>query len=76
MTKLDSKSIEIKFGCDSQEINAELFIESLISYSFVTQEVSAYLSPGTRINIKIKALNHGSFKVILGVFCPNAPFFR
>lgn len=74
MAKLDSKSIEIKFGCDSHEINAELFIESLISYSFVTQEVSACLSPGTKINIKIKALNHGSFKVILELIM-NAGIF-
>lgn len=56
-----NKNLEIKFGGDLHEIDVELLIESLINYSSATQEVSAYLSPGSQVDIKIKAPKQGSF---------------
>ena len=55
MTSSDNKNLEIKFGGDLHEIDVDLLIESLVSYSSVTQESAAYLSPGIRLDIKIKA---------------------
>lgn len=68
----DNKNLEIKFGGDLHEIDVDLLIESLVSYSSVTQEVSAYLSPGTKIDIKIKAPKEGSFIILLNMIAQNA----
>ncbi|MEI7621725.1 MAG: hypothetical protein WCJ51_04275, partial [Candidatus Moraniibacteriota bacterium] len=63
--KSDNKNLEIKFGGDLHEISAGLFIESLTSFSIVSQEASAYLSPSFTFNIKIKAPQEGSFIMLL-----------
>lgn len=62
-----TKHLKIVFGGDSHEIDAEVLIESLVSYSMVTQEVSAYLSPDSKVNIKIKATQEGSFELLLDI---------
>jgi len=59
--KIDNKKVEIKFGGDLHEIDVELLVESLVSYSSVTQEVAAYVAPGSNVNIKIRAPKEGSF---------------
>lgn len=66
-----NRNLEIKFGGDLHEIDVDLFIESLVSYSSVTQEVSAYLSPGTKVDIKIKAPKQGSFIILLDLIAQN-----
>ena len=66
-----NKNLEIKFGGDLHEIDADLLIESLVNYSSVTQEASAYLSPGIRVNIKIKAPKQGSFIILLDLIAQN-----
>ncbi len=68
----DHNNLEIKFGGDLHEIDADLFIESLINYSTVTQETAAYLSPGIKIDIKIKAPKEGSFIILLDLIAENA----
>jgi hypothetical protein len=65
MTQSNDKSLEIIFGGDVHEIDADLLIESLVNYSFIVQETAVYLSPEAKVNIKIKALNPGSFRVFL-----------
>lgn len=72
MTNFDNKNLEIKFGGDLHEIDVDLLIESLVSYSFVTQESAAYLSPGIRVDIKIKAPREGSFIILLDLIAQNA----
>jgi hypothetical protein len=62
---LNNKNLEIKFGGDLNEIDVDLFIESLVSYSSVTQETAAYLSPGIKVDIRIKAPRQGSFIIQL-----------
>lgn len=74
MLKSDDKSLEIVFGGDLHEIDADLLIESLVNYSLITQETVAYLSPGAQVNIKIKALKQGSFKVLLDLIAQNGVF--
>lgn len=63
-TETSTKSLKIVFGGESHEIDAEVLIESLINYSIVTQESSTYLSPDSKVNIKIKATQKGSFELI------------
>jgi len=70
---MDNKNLEIKFGGDLHEIDVELFIESLINYSSVTQEAAAYLSPGIKVDIKIKAPKEGSFIILLNLIAQNLP---
>jgi len=72
MTNSDNKNIEIKFGGDLHEIDVNLLIESLVSFSSVTQESAAYLSPGIKVNIKIKAPRRGSFITSLYLVAQNA----
>jgi hypothetical protein len=60
-----NKNLEIKFGGDLHEIDLDILIESLVSYSCVAQETSAYLSQGEKVDIKIKATKQGSFAVEL-----------
>src|SRR3989344_2413263 len=69
MTRVEetTKHLKIVFGGGSHEIDADVLIESIISYSIVTQEVSAYLSPDSRVNIKIKATQEGSFELLLDI---------
>jgi len=67
MSKQSTKNLKIVFGGDSHDIDADVLIESLVSYSLVTQEASAYLSPDSKVNIKIKASQEGSFELLLDV---------
>ena len=69
----DTRKIEIKFGGDLHEINVDLLVESLVSYSLVTQEAAAYIAPGSVVNIKVKAPQEGSFTIILDLITENAP---
>lgn len=62
-----TKHLKIVFGGKSHEIDAEVLIESLVNYSIVTQEVSVYLSPDSKVNIKIKAAQRGSFELLIDI---------
>lgn len=64
---MSSQNLEISFGGELHEIDADLFVESLLSYSNVTQEVSAFMSPQSKVNIKIRAPKQGSFIMLLSV---------
>jgi len=72
MVNSDNKNLEIKFGGELHEIDVDLLIESLVSYSSVIQESAAYLSPGIKVNIKIKAPREGSFIILLNLIAENA----
>lgn len=61
------KNLKIVYGGNSHEIDAEVLIESLVSYSVVIQEASAYLSPESRVSIKIQAQREGSFELLLDI---------
>lgn len=63
----ENENLGIKFGGSLHEIDIDLFIQSLLSYSFVAQESASYLSPETKINIKIQAPKQGSFIILLSL---------
>ena len=67
MNRANIQNLEIKYGGKLHEIDADVFIESLINYSTVTKEVSAYLSPQSKVDIKIKAPQEGSFIILLNL---------
>ncbi|MCX8480992.1 MAG: hypothetical protein ORN58_03645, partial [Sediminibacterium sp.] len=59
-------------GADN-EIGIDLFIESLTNYSIVAQEISSQLHRDSKLDIKIKALEKGSFIVTLEHIIQNVP---
>jgi len=67
MSSETHKNLKIVYGGDSHEIDAEVLIESLVSYSVVIQEASAYLSPESKVGIKIQAQREGSFELLLDI---------
>lgn len=62
-----TKTLKIVFGGSSHDIDADILIEALVNYSIVAQEASAYLSPDSKINIRIKATQEGSFELLMDV---------
>jgi len=72
MVFVDSKAVEINFGGKLKEIDADVLIESLVSYSSVAQEYSSYLAPKSKVNIKIKATKEGSFTILLNLIAEGA----
>jgi hypothetical protein len=68
-----NKRFEIKFGGDLHEVPLDLLVESLVSYSSLTQEVSAYIIPGFKVDINIKAHKEGSFIVLLDLVSKSSP---
>lgn len=68
-----NKKLQIKFSGASNEIGVDLFIESLTNYSIVAQESSNNIYPGSKLDIKIKALEKGSFIVVLDLILKNVP---
>lgn len=69
----DTRKIEIKFGGELHEINVDLLVESLVSYSLVTQEAAAYIAPGSIVNIKVQTPKEGSFTIVLDLITENTP---
>lgn len=68
-----NQKLEIRFAGASNEIGVDLFIESLTNYAIVAQESSGNIYPGSKLDIKIKALEKGSFVVVLELIMQNHP---
>lgn len=64
---IDSQNLEIRFGGDLHEIDADIFIESLVSYSTVVGEIIGHIAPKSKIQIKIQAPKEGSFIIVLNL---------
>lgn len=58
-----STDIKIRYQGQTQEIDANVFINSLIHTTTLIQEINKELNSGANIAIKIKALEKGSFLV-------------
>lgn len=59
---MDSEFI-IKFDGQQNQIDADVLINNLIHTSTIIQELNKWLDSGKKIDIKIKALEKGSFKL-------------
>jgi hypothetical protein len=62
MSNIDNE-FKIKFGGTLQQVDADTLINSLINTTRAIQEISEDLDPGKKIEVKIKALEPGSFLI-------------
>lgn len=60
---MNANDFKIKFGNESNEIDVDTLISSLIYMSNLVQEVNKELDTEKKIEVKIKALEKGSFEV-------------
>jgi len=63
--QVDSNNFKIKFDGQTHQIDAQVLISSLIHTTTVIQELNRHLDAGKKIEIKVKALEKGSFLIHL-----------
>jgi hypothetical protein len=63
--QIHSNNFKIKFDGQSHQVDAQVLISSLIHTTTVIQELNRYLDSGKKIEIKVKALEKGSFLIHL-----------
>ena len=56
-----NNDFKIKFDGQQHQVDANVLISSLIHTTTIVQEVNKYLNSGKKIDIKVKALEKGSF---------------
>lgn len=61
--EIEYKDFQIYFGGGGHEVDADTFVSSLMAVSTIIQEVNKEVAPDKRIQVKVKALNEGSFEV-------------
>ncbi|MEO8760370.1 MAG: hypothetical protein ABI388_04450 [Bacteroidia bacterium] len=59
--KIIGNDFKIKFDGQQHQVDANVLISSLIHTTTIVQEVNTYLNSGKKIEIKVKALEKGSF---------------
>ncbi|MDD2798197.1 MAG: hypothetical protein PHV20_06345 [Bacteroidales bacterium] len=62
---ISDNNFKLKFDGQLHQIDANVLISSLVHTSSIIQEINRFLDPGKRIEIKVKALDKGSFLVHL-----------
>jgi hypothetical protein len=63
--QIDSNNFKIKFDGQAHQVDAQVLISSLIHTTTIIQELNKYLDSGKKIEIKVKALEKGSFLIHL-----------
>ena len=58
---ITDNNFKIKFDGQQHQVDANVLISSLIHTTTIVQEVNRYLNSGKKIDIKVKALEKGSF---------------
>lgn len=61
------EDLKIKFGGETNQIEANTLINSLLHFTTIVQEVNKDLQTGRKVEIKVNALPEGSFLVHLSV---------
>lgn len=64
-SQIDSNSFKIKFDGQMHQIDAQVLICSLVHTTTIIQELNKYTDSGKKIEIKVKALEKGSFLIHL-----------
>ncbi len=62
-----SKDLIITYGSRTHDISADTLLTSLFTTTSLIQEVNKELAPEKRIEVKIKALQEGSFEVVSSI---------
>ncbi len=65
MTLANDNRFKIKFDGQQHQIDANVLIGSLIHTTTIIQEINKFLDSGKKIDIKVKALEKGSFFISL-----------
>lgn len=60
-TPIKDNDFKIKFDGQQHQVDANVLVSSLIHTTTVVQEVNRYLNSGKKIELKVKALEKGSF---------------
>jgi len=63
--QVDSNNFKIKFDGQTHQVDAQVLISSLIHTTTIIQELNKYSDSGKKIEIKVKALEKGSFLIHL-----------
>ncbi|MDR0801593.1 hypothetical protein [Fluviicola sp.] len=63
--QIDSNNFKIKFDGQAHQVDAQVLISSLIHTTTIIQELNKHLDSGKKIEIKVKALEKGSFLIHL-----------
>jgi len=63
--QINSNNFKIKFDGQAHQVDAQVLISSLIHTTTIIQELNRYLDSGKKIDIKVKALEKGSFLIHL-----------
>ncbi len=63
-TEVKDKGFVVTLGGRGHEVSSDTLILTLFSTTSILQEINKELSPDKRIEVKIKALNEGSFEII------------
>lgn len=61
LSHISDNNFKIKFDGQQHQVDANVLISSLIHTTTIVQEVNRYLNSGKKIDIKVKALEKGSF---------------
>lgn len=64
-TQINNNNFKIKFDGQAHQVDAQVLISSLIHTTTIIQELNKYLDSGKKIEIKVKALEKGSFLIHL-----------
>ena len=63
--QIDSNNFKIKFDGQTHQVDAQVLISSLVHTTTIIQELNRHLDSGKKIEIKVKALEKGSFLIHL-----------
>ncbi len=66
MSKTNSE-FKIKFGGESHQIDSNILVNNLIHTTSIIQEINRNLDTGKKVDLKIKALEKGSFIVHIDI---------
>jgi hypothetical protein len=61
MVKVKNNNFKIKFSGQEQMIDANILISSLVCTADIVYEINTYLNTGKKVEVKVKALDKGSF---------------
>jgi len=64
-SQINANNFKIKFDGQTHQVDAQVLISSLIHTTNIVQELNKYLDSGRKIEIKVKALEKGSFLIHL-----------
>lgn len=63
MNKFNDNNFKLRFDGEQHQLDVNVLISSLIHTTTIIQELNRYFDSGKKIEIKVKALEKGSFQI-------------